>query len=272
MNIPSILYGTAWKEERTYELTRLALQTGFLGLDSANQRKHYFEAEVGRAFRDHLRETSQEREGFFVQSKFSFVSQQDHRLPYDPQSKYSEQVKASVLSSLKNFETNYLDSVLLHGPLRPIGLGEEEKEAWRALEALVDEKLTRTIGVSNFSRVQLEELLSWARVKPAFIQNRCFARRAWDRDIRQVCAAHSITYQGFSLLTANPEVLLGASVKTLAEKYGRTPQQIIFKFASQLEMLPLTGTSSAQHMKQDLDLKSFSLSGEDLNLLENLSV
>jgi diketogulonate reductase-like aldo/keto reductase len=87
---------------------------------------------------------------------------------------------------------------------------------------------------------------------PAYVQNRCFARTGWDREVRAFCDERKITYQGFSLLTANPEVLRHPPLIALAENMKATPAQVVFAFARAVGMLPLTGTSSAEHMKQDL--------------------
>src|SRR5512139_3087839 len=83
-SIPIFLYGTAWKEAETEALTTLAIESGFLGIDTANQRRHYFEEGVGKAVRQALTENRLQRSDLFLQSKFTSVSSQDHRLPYDP--------------------------------------------------------------------------------------------------------------------------------------------------------------------------------------------
>ena len=82
--VPTLLYGTAWKEERTADVVAQALRMGFRGLDTANQRRHYCEAEVGRALLAELQRGTLRREDVFVQTKFTFRRGQDHRLPYDP--------------------------------------------------------------------------------------------------------------------------------------------------------------------------------------------
>jgi len=87
---------------------------------------------------------------------------------------------------------------------------------------------------------------------PAFVQNRCYARLGWDREIRGFCTERKIVYQGFSLLTANMEVLRHPVVTGLATRSNATPAQIVFAFARAAGMLPLTGTSTREHMTQDL--------------------
>src|SRR5438128_7182371 len=84
VRVPRFLYGTAWKEGETQRLTELALRQGFRGIDTANQRRHYHEAAVGRAVAAAVGGSLLTREDLFLQTKFTFRRGQDHRLPYDP--------------------------------------------------------------------------------------------------------------------------------------------------------------------------------------------
>src|SRR5262245_7012343 len=84
VTVPRFIYGTAWKEDRTQELTELALGQGFRGIDTANQRRHYHEAAVGRAVAAVAERGLLTRDELFLQTKFTFRRGQDHRLPYDP--------------------------------------------------------------------------------------------------------------------------------------------------------------------------------------------
>ncbi len=201
--LPPFLYGTAWKEERTGPLVELALRQGFRGIDTANQRKHYNEAAVGEALAREIAAGTVAREELFLQTKFTQRPGQDQRLPYDPAAPVGKQVRQSFASSLEHLRTSYLDSYLLHGPSQRSGLAEQDWEAWTAMEALHAEGNARALGVSNFSHEQLELLLDRTTVRPAFVQNRCFAAIGWDWQVRQLCQGHGIDYLGFSLLTAN---------------------------------------------------------------------
>ena len=75
--------------------------------------------------------------------------------------------------------------------------------------------------------------------------------------------------QGFSLLTANRQVLADPGVAKIAEAHGKTVPQVIFRFCRQVGMLPLTGTSDEAHMRQDLDVESFSLSQTEVQVIES---
>jgi diketogulonate reductase-like aldo/keto reductase len=265
--IPDFLYGTAWKEERTPALTELALRTGFRAIDTANQRRHYFEAGVGEALAAAYRAGIVARADVFLQTKFTSQRGQDHRLPYDPQARVSVQVAQSLASSLEHLGTDYVDSLVLHGPSSAQEWTDPDAEAWEAMGKERDAGRTRFLGVSNVSRKHLEQMAEAQCEPPAFVQNRCFARLGWDRDVRRFCTDRKIIYQGFSLLTANVEVLRHPSITDLADRKKVTPAQIVFAFARALGMLPLTGTSDSEHMKQDLASRELTLSPENVQLI-----
>lgn len=267
---PWFLYGTAWKEEQTRQLTELALQQGFRGIDTANQRKHYYEAAVGEAIENTIASGLVTREELFIQTKFTFQAGQDHRLPYDPSAPIATQVEQSFASSLEHLRIDYLDSLLLHGPSQRFGLGNHDYEAWSAMEAIQERGGTRMIGVSNVTLEQLDELCRNAHVLPRFVQNRCFAINGWDRDVRAFCNEHGIIYQGFSLLTANHHLLNRRELLHIAAQHQRTVSQIIFRFAIQIGMLPLTGTTSVQHMQEDLAVFTFELTPDQLLHIEQI--
>ena len=212
--LPALIYGTAWKEDDTERLVSLALETGFRGIDTANQRKHYHEAQVGNAltaaFGRGLR-----RDEVFVQTKFTFLAGQDQRLPYDPKASIGTQVEQSFAASLAHLGLATLDSYVLHGPSR--------REGWNPEDA----------------------------------------------EVRAFCRQQGVRYQPFSLLTGNPQVVTSPVLREVATRVGRTPAQVVFRFASDVGMLPLTGTSDPQHMKEDLSL-DFTLTAEELARIDRV--
>jgi diketogulonate reductase-like aldo/keto reductase len=265
------MYGTAWKEDETARLVRLALDAGFRAIDTANQRKHYFEAGAGEAIGGAIRAGVLARADLFLQTKFTPVDGQDERLPYDPSAPLATQVAQSFASSLEHLGVDYLDSYVLHGPETRAGLTVGDWETWRAMEALQKAGKTRSIGVSNVTLAQLEALHAGATVKPAIVQNRCYTSRGWDRAVRAFCAKQRITYQGFSLLTANREELKDPRIVAIASKRRRTVPQVIFRFAQQIGMVPLTGTRSAAHMAEDLAIGELELDAEEMRAIERIA-
>lgn len=269
--VPDFLYGTAWKEERTPALVELALRMGFRGTDTANQRLHYFEAGVGEGLAAAYRAGVATRADLFLQTKFTYRPGQDHRLPYDPAASFSDQVAQSMASSLEHLGTDFIDSYVLHGPASGYGWTETDSEVWAAMVKERNAGRTRYLGVSNVSLRHLEQMIASHAEPPAFVQNRCFARLGWDREVRLFCAERKILYQGFSLLTANPEVLNHPGIRNLAARADVTPAQMVFSFARSIGILPLTGTSDPQHMKQDLASLNQRLAPETVRAIESLA-
>ena len=263
--VPRLLYGTAWKEDRTGPLTAAALVAGFRGIDTANQRKHYHEAAVGEA----VRASGRRRKELFLQTKFTFRGGQDHRLPYDAQAAVGEQVAQSVASSLQHLGTNHVDAYLLHGPSQPVGLGEADWDAWRGIEAAQAAGQTRLVGVSNVNAEQLELLLEGAASPPRIVQNRCLTRPHADAAVRALCDEHGLAYEGFSLLTGHSLVRHPATLAAAA-RLGCTPAQAVFAHCLARGMVVLTGTTSPQHMQEDLAAGSFVLARDELAAMDRV--
>ncbi len=268
VRVPSLLYGTAWKEDATEGLVIDALDAGFRGIDTANQRKHYNEEGVGRAVVAKLREGMLRREDLFLQTKFTHRDGQDHRLPYDPSAPIHTQVEQSFASSLAHFDVETLDSLILHGPSGRGELDADDREVWRAMERIAESGRVKLIGASNVTAAQVRELVEIAKVPVSFVQNRCYAERGWDRAVRTVCDEHQIVYQGFSLLTGNRQVVASPKLAAIAKHHGKTPAQIVFRFAQQVGMLPLTGTKDPQHMQEDLAAETFNLDAGELAIVD----
>jgi diketogulonate reductase-like aldo/keto reductase len=268
----AFMYGTAWKEGETRRLVGLALAAGFRAIDTANQRKHYDESAVGEALAEAHAAGVVRREDLFLQTKFTHVAGQDRRLPYDPRAPVATQVKQSFASSLEHLRTGTIDSYVLHGPSLRRGLAAEDFEAWTAMEDLHAQGAVSALGVSNVTREQVELLLRRATVPPSFVQNRCYASTGWDREMRALCRERGIVYQAFSLLTANRRELEHTVLRETSRRLGMTPAQLVFCFAMTVGALPLTGTTSPAHMREDLAVVGRGLGAEDVRTLESFAV
>ena len=269
--VPSFMYGTAWKKDATAQLVQLAVAAGFTAIDTANQLIHYQEALVGEAL-SALAEQGVARDRLFLQTKFTPTNGQDHRTPYDASANLTTQVTQSFDSSLAHLRTEYLDSYVLHGPYQRQGLGAADWEVWAAIEGLYRSGKTKMIGISNVTAEQLTQLCARAAVKPMMVQNRCYAALGWDKDVREICRVHGIIYQGFSLLTANREVFADSGIRAIAQRLGAGLAQVVFRFAMQVGMLPLTGTTDPQHMKDDLLAEQLTLTSEDMHVIETIGI
>jgi diketogulonate reductase-like aldo/keto reductase len=271
VSIPAFMYGTAWKKEATTRHVLHAVAAGFTAIDTANQLIHYDEAGVGDALL-RLAQEGTTRERLFLQTKFTPVNGQDDRTPYDRAAAITLQVRQSFDSSLTHLHTDYLDSYVLHGPYHRGGLGPEDWEVWAAIESLYTGGKVKMIGVSNVSAGQLGLLCERATHRPMVVQNRCYAAFGWDKAVRDLCRSHQIVYQGFSLLTANREVFLDPAIRAIAEKYGTGVAQVIFRFAMQVGMVPLTGTTNPQHMVEDLQADRFTLTPDEVQHIETIGL
>jgi len=262
VKMPRIIYGTAWKKDRTADLVVRAIQTGFRGIDTACQPKHYNEPLVGTALQ-RLKDHGIEREALFLQTKFTPLSGQDPRqVPYDKNSPVELQVAQSFEASQKNLQTEYIDSLILHSPMATHTLS---MKVWNAMEKIHKTGGARQLGISNcYNTDVIRSLHADANVKPAVVQNRFYQETGYDADLRHWCSNHGVIYQSFWTLTANPHVLTSITVRTIARKYKKTEAQIFFRYLSHSGIVPLTGTTSEQHMREDLSIFDFELSSEDI--------
>jgi diketogulonate reductase-like aldo/keto reductase len=265
--VPLIMYGTAWKEDRTQALALEAIAVGFRAFDTANQRKHYVEEGVGAAVRAAIASGIVKREDLFLQTKFTYQRGQDHRLPYNPDCDLTTQVRQSIASSLEHLGVTRIDSYILHGPSQRSGLSQADGETWRAMEDAADEGLVGLLGISNVAVDQLKALLCAARIRPTFVQNRCLVRASWDHEMHMLCQKENIIYQAFSLLSGNRQALLKPCVIQIAHHYNKTVPQVVYRFAFELGMLPLTGTTDVAHMRDSLDIFDFTLTHDEIETL-----
>jgi diketogulonate reductase-like aldo/keto reductase len=256
--IPKLIYGTAWKKDRTADLVEQAVLAGFQGIDTACQPKHYNEAGVGEALMRLGRP-------LFIQTKFTPVSGQDRAtVPYDPSASLQNQVQESCAVSLKNLK--HIDALLLHSPLPR---HEQTMEAWQAMEKLCEQGKVRMLGISNCYDLEAFKLIyAEASIKPVIIQNRFYDKTGYDKLLRAWCKENNVHYQSFWTLSANPHIL--QSLSGIAASKGVTGAQIFFRFLTQVGIIPLIGTCSAKHMQEDLAIFDFMLSNEEMEQINNL--
>jgi len=268
VKMPKIIYGTAWKKERTSSLVELALRSGFRGVDTACQPKHYSEALVGEALLN-MQHEGIKREDVFIQTKFTPIGGQDpDETPYNPSDTLSEQVKQSFTVSKQNLHTHYIDSLVLHSPYTRF---EDLMEVWHTMESFVQNGEVGQLGISNcYSLEVLQNLYAESDIKLAILQNRFHAKTDYDKEIRQWCDTHNVIYQSFWSLTANPKIVEGKTLDALSQKYQTTPAEIWFSFLRENRIVPLVGTSSSQHMLEDLGSLELSLSADEVEQIQRL--
>ena len=266
--LPNIIYGTAWKKDATTALVIEAVKSGFQAIDTACQPKHYAEEKVGDAL-SLLYEQGFQRSELFLQTKFTPLAGQDpNKIPYDKNAPLKEQVAQSFEISKKNLQTEYVDSYVLHSPLFP---SSHLLQVWEAMEDIYKRSEALNLGISNCYDLQvLKKLYDSSESKPHFIQNRFYADSDYDKELRLWCDTKNIRYQSFWSLTANLHLLADETIRKLAHKYKKTLEQIFFRFLTQIEITPLTGTSSLEHMSDDLHIFDFELSMDEIENINNL--
>ncbi len=138
-------------------------------------------------------------------------------------------------------------------------------EAWKAMEQIHESGKVFQLGISNcYSLETFRKLYQEARVKPAVLQNRFYADTGYDAELRSWCQERGVVYQSFWTLTANPHILSSPEIRTLASKHHKTAPQIFFRALTHMGIVPLTGTCSEGHMKEDLGIFHFELSQDEV--------
>jgi diketogulonate reductase-like aldo/keto reductase len=260
-----MLYGTAWKEQRTAACVQLALEAGFRGIDTACQPKHYHEPGVGDGVAAFLSSPAAHgctRQQLFLQTKFTSLDGQDRkRLPYDARAPLPAQVEQSIQTSLRNLRVDYIDSLVLHSPLADL---QSTLTVWRAMEEAHQRGVVRALGISNcYEPTLFKQICSRVTVQPSVLQNRFYDKTGYDRELRAICRERHVTYQSFWTLTANRHVLGDRVVSALSAKHKCTPAQIFFRYLSYEGIVPLTGTQSRDHMREDLACFDLELSAAE---------
>ncbi|KAL2849773.1 NADP-dependent oxidoreductase domain-containing protein [Aspergillus pseudodeflectus] len=257
--IPTFIYGTAWKKDHSADLVHQAISAGFRAVDTAAQPKHYREDLVGDGIRRAIGDGVVRREDLYIQTKFTSVhGQSPDDMPYNPKDSITDQVHASVKSSLYNLrpaavpesaDEAYIDTVVLHSPLPTMA---QTLEAWTALETYVPH-LIRNLGISNTTLPILRELSSLVKVKPAVVQNRFYGGTQFDVPLRAYCRERQLVYQSFWTLTANPELVQSRPVLSLSREARVSSAVALYGLILGLGRTTiLNGTTKKAHMEEDL--------------------
>lgn len=263
--MPKIIYGTAWKKDNTAKYVLEALKAGFKGIDTACQPKHYNESLVGEA----VKLSGIDRDKLYIQTKFTPLTGQDpNTIPYDKDASISDQVTQSFETSKMNLQSNYVNALILHSPLFPFSA---LMEVWRTMEKIYETGEAKALGISNCYDISVfKRLYNEAKIKPSILQNRFYEESDYDSSLREWCDTHDIVYQSFWTLTANPHILGSRTVMHLAMKYRKSEAQIFFAYLISQGITPLTGTTSVEHMLDDLEAEQITLKSEEIEQIRTL--
>lgn len=222
-----------------------AIESGYRMIDTAEAYGN--EKAVG----DGIKQSGIDRKELFLVTKVNFKSY--------------ENAERTVMQSLDNLRTDYIDLLLLHWPFA------NYYAAWRALEKLYTEGKVRAVGVSNFEPDRLIDLIAYNNVVPAVnqIETNLYCQRSAERswmDKKQV--AH-MAYAPLGQGNRN-EMFSEPVVTALAEKYGKTPTQILLRFLTQKGVAVIPRSTKPEHIKENFDLFDFTMTADEMTRLSSL--
>ncbi|KAK0674447.1 putative NAD(P)H-dependent D-xylose reductase [Cercophora samala] len=262
--MPSLLYGTAWKKDRTADLVYEAIKAGFRGIDTAAMKQHYDEALVGEGIRRAISEGIVSRKDLWIQTKYT-PSPTSHYTTTTTNS-LTTSLTTSITSSLSNLSTldhspPYLDALILHSPFHTLA---ENITAWAHLSTTFVPSQIAHLGISNcppsflpIFETFLDEDRSLPRV--SIVQNRLRGDEYnWDINTRKFCRESGIRYQGFWTLTGNVNVWRHEKVvREVKEGVGLgSLEEAWYALLMVGEgVTVLDGTTKVEHMRGDLGVE-----------------
>ncbi len=243
--IPVIAYGT-WDiaDENVGEKVEIALKAGYNHIDTAEG--YHNEAGIGKVLENY------DRDELFITSKVL------------PSNLNYESVIKACERSLDKLGTDYLDLYLIHWPNPAISL----RETLQAMKYLYDKGMVKNIGVSNFSVYQLKVALKITPV-PITVNQVEFHPWLYQKELLEVCDQNDVVIEASAPL-ARTEVLKDETIVKLADKYDKSPAQIVLKWELQKGIVPLPKSKSKTHIEENLDLFDWELQAEDMALIDNI--
>lgn len=227
-----------------------AIQMGYRLIDTAISYRN--EAGVGKT----IAESGVPREEFFITTKIPKA---------DAYGVPKEKIEQTVLNSLENLQTNYIDLYLLHYP------AEEEtelKQAWEVLESFVDQGKLKSIGVSNFDIEQLKTLQNFARIQPAVNQVQSNPH-TWNNEVIEYMKKNNIVAEAWGPLSRLTDEQV-AKLKKVGENYGRSWGQVLLRYQIQRGVVIIPKSHNKDRQKMNLALFDFELSTEDMISIKSL--
>jgi len=252
VEIPLLGLGT-WEiteGETIIDAIRLAISKGYRHIDTA--RIYGNEKGVGKGLKLSLEEQGLTREDIFITTKLWINS-----------FKYERALKA-FNRSLNNLGLDYVDLYLLHWPEPPY-----RQEAWKALESILKEGKARSIGVSNYYKNHLDELLSEADIIPAVNQVE-FTPYLYLKELKEYCENKGIRLEAYSPLTRGKK-LKDSKLMDIAKKYNKSSAQILIRWGLQHEVIEIPKSSKEDHIIENSKVFDFTISEDDMALLDKFN-
>ncbi|HEX7063510.1 MAG TPA: aldo/keto reductase [Bacillales bacterium] len=248
VKMPWLGYGVYKVEdgEEVVNSVKAALEAGYRGIDTAAFYKN--EAGVGRA----IKESGIPRDELFITTKV-----------WNDRQGYEETLK-SFEESREKLGLDVVDLFLVHWPV-----SGKYKDTWRALEKLYKDGAVRAIGVSNFKEHHLEDLMATSEITPMVNQVE-FHPRLVQKDLLKYCQERNIQLEAWGPLM-RAKILDHPTLMGLAEKYGKTPAQIVLRWELQLGVITIPKSVHEKRIKENADVFDFELASEDMAKIEELN-
>ena len=253
LEIPCIGLGTYQirKKSEIENVIKIGYNTGYRLIDTAVVYGN--EKLIG----DALKKLKIKRNEIFIITKI-----------YKDDMKY-DKVKKSIESSLKKLQTDYIDIVLIHWP--EVEKSEDRINVWKALEESVEEKKVKMIGVSNFCKIHLEQILNNCKIKPVINQIECNPIY-YDEETINYCEQNGIVIQAYCPFAEwNEKLVENDIIVNIAKKKEKSVSQIILKWLLQKNKIPLPKSVHGDYIKQNFDLNGFYLTEEEMTQIDSLN-
>lgn len=166
--------------------------------------------------------------------------------------------------SLKRLGLTYVDLYLIHWPKDGM-----PKSVWQTLETIYEEKRARAIGISNFEVADMEELFTYARVRPAVNQVK-FSVFDFRRDLLDYCEAQHIALEAYSPLTRGHS-LSDPTVQEIAHHYKKTPAQIMLRWCTLHNVITIPKSSNPERLQENFDIFDFEITAEHMRQLDEIA-
>ena len=244
--MPLVGFGTFMLSGETCKnAVAAAIENGYRMIDTAEAYGN--EKEVGEG----IKQSGIDRKELFLVTKVNFKSY--------------ENAEQTVMQSLSNLQTGYIDLLLLHWPFA------NYYAAWRVLEKLYAEGKIRAIGVSNFEPDQLLDLIAYNKIIPAVnqIETNLYCQRTTERSWMDKKLVSHMAYAPLGQGNRD-EMFQEPTLLSLAEKYSKTPAQVLLRFLTQKGIIVIPRSTKPEHIKENFDLFDFELTADEMTQLSAL--
>ncbi|XP_022917018.1 aldo-keto reductase family 1 member B1-like [Onthophagus taurus] len=269
-------------ERDVEDAVKVSIDLGYTLFDCAHVYNN--EEQVGKAIEEKINEGKVKREDLFVVTKLWNTN-------HNPR-----HVEKAMMKSLSKLKLDYVDLYLIHWPTAFVygddpfpkddngnvipDLGTTLEDTWKAMEDLVDKGFAKSIGISNFNSEQIEKIMRGCKIPPAVNQIECHPYLIQEK-LRNFCKEKGVAIMAYSPLGSrhrpwaqpgDPDVLSDQKLSGIAEKYNKTPAQILLRFQIELGNITIPKSSNPKRLQQNIDIFNFELTKEDVDYIKTFDM